>query len=111
MTADPALLTRKECARLLERLAELDELDREMRRPGLLPGSAEPPPLCRASRKNATGEGIGDRLAAESGPGLGHRRAGLLTRGVDRPGTENRPLYDTEVPSRERDYVPVRGEP
>jgi hypothetical protein len=49
MTAD-ALLTREARARLLERLDELDELDREMRRPGLLPGSAEPPPLHHTGR-------------------------------------------------------------
>ena len=45
MTAIADLITREARARLLERLDELDELDRDIRRPGLLSGSAEPPAL------------------------------------------------------------------
>ena len=51
MTALGDLVSREARARLLERLDELDDLDREMRLPGLLSGSAEPPPLHRTSQK------------------------------------------------------------
>jgi hypothetical protein len=50
MTADPALLSRADRERLLERLAEADELNRLMREPGGLPSVPEPVPLCRAGR-------------------------------------------------------------
>lgn len=45
MTALADIITREARTRLLERLDELDDLDRDMRRPGLLPGSAEPSAL------------------------------------------------------------------
>jgi hypothetical protein len=50
MTADPALLAREARARLLERLAELRDLDRLMRESGSLAEPDEPVPLHRAAR-------------------------------------------------------------
>jgi hypothetical protein len=50
MNADTAQLSRPDRRRLLERLAELDVIDREMRRPGTLAATCEPPPLHRAGR-------------------------------------------------------------
>jgi hypothetical protein len=47
MAAHPALLTREARARLLERLAELGDLDRLIRQPGGLPEVPEPVPLHR----------------------------------------------------------------
>ena len=54
MNAIAYLLTRAERQRLEERLAELQDLGREMRRPGSLAGPAEPPPLHRAHCGNDT---------------------------------------------------------
>ena len=47
MTAIADLLTRETRARLLERLDELDGLDRLMRQPGSLAGAPAPGPLHR----------------------------------------------------------------
>lgn len=55
MTADPARLTRGARARLLERLAELGDLDRLMRESGSLASPDEPVPLHR-NRGNAASE-------------------------------------------------------
>lgn len=51
MTALAALLTPADRERLLERLAELRTLDREMRRPGSLASPDEPIALHRATRQ------------------------------------------------------------
>ena len=50
MTTLAALLSRADRERLLERLAELRALDREMRAPGSLAAPDEPVPLHRAGR-------------------------------------------------------------
>lgn len=50
MTTLAALLTPEARSRLLERLRELREVDREMRRPGSLAAPEEPVPLHRAGR-------------------------------------------------------------
>ena len=50
MTAIADLLTRADRRRLLEHLAEVDELDRLMRERGGLPSVPEPVPLHRAGR-------------------------------------------------------------
>jgi hypothetical protein len=47
------LITRAERERLLERLDELEDTDRVMRRPGSLAAPAEPIPLHRAARGEA----------------------------------------------------------
>lgn len=47
---DLAALARADRQRLLEHLAEADELDRLMRQPGGLPSVPEPVPLHRAGR-------------------------------------------------------------
>jgi hypothetical protein len=54
VTAIADLLEPADCQRLKNRLAELVAIDREMRKPGLLPGSAEPPPLHRTNRDTTT---------------------------------------------------------
>jgi hypothetical protein len=54
MTVDATLLTREARRRLLERLAEADELNRLMREPGGLPSVPEPLPLHRTSRDTTT---------------------------------------------------------
>ena len=53
MTAVAALLTPTDRERLLERLRELREVDREMRAPGSLAAPDEPVPLHRAGREDA----------------------------------------------------------
>ena len=45
MTAIADLVSRAERQHLEDRLAELREIDREMRRPGTLAATCEPPPL------------------------------------------------------------------
>ena len=51
MTALAAMLSRADRERLLERLHELRDLDREMRRPGSLASPDEPIALHRATRQ------------------------------------------------------------
>ena len=51
MTAVAAMLTPEARSRLLERLHELRDLDREMRTPGSLAAPGEPVPLHRAGRQ------------------------------------------------------------
>jgi hypothetical protein len=51
MTALADMLSRADHQRLLEHLAEAEELDRLMRQPGGLPAVPEPPPLCRTGRE------------------------------------------------------------
>jgi hypothetical protein len=48
MTADTTLLSRTDRERLAQGLAELDVIDREMRRPGTLAATCEPQPLHRS---------------------------------------------------------------
>jgi hypothetical protein len=50
MTAIADRISRADRQRLLEHLAEADELDRLMRQPGGLPSVPEPVPLHRAAR-------------------------------------------------------------
>jgi hypothetical protein len=52
MTAVADLLTRADRRRLLERLAEADELNRLMREPGGLPSVPKPVPLHRRHQDN-----------------------------------------------------------
>jgi hypothetical protein len=54
MTADPALLSRADRERLLERLAELRALAGLMKERGNLPPAPEPVPLHRTSRDTTT---------------------------------------------------------
>jgi hypothetical protein len=54
MTAIADLLGPADRQRLTDRLAELAAIDREMRKPGLLSGSAEPPPLHRTNHDATT---------------------------------------------------------
>ena len=53
MTALAAMLSRADRERLLERLAELRALDREMRAPGSLAAPEEPVPPHRTGREEA----------------------------------------------------------
>jgi hypothetical protein len=55
MPTDPALFTRAERERLLERLDELCDLADLMRQPGGLPSVREPVPLHRAGRDTPEG--------------------------------------------------------
>jgi len=59
VTTLAAMLSRADRERLLERLAELRRLDREMRAPGSLAAPDEPVPLHRAGR----GAEIAERAA------------------------------------------------
>ena len=73
MTAIAAMLSRADRERLLERLHELRDLDREMRAPGSLAAPSEPLPLHRAGRGTVTER---DRVAnalPAAGAGSGHR--------------------------------------
>jgi len=56
VTAIARLLPDRDRERLLERLAELRELDREMRAPGSLAAPEEPAPLHRAGRGDVSEE-------------------------------------------------------
>jgi hypothetical protein len=53
MTAVANLANSAERVRLLKRLRELEDLDREMRHPGSLASPGEPPPLHRSRHGNA----------------------------------------------------------
>jgi hypothetical protein len=55
MTADTELLSRADRERLVQRLDELADLEREMRRPGGLAEVPEPPPLHRPVRDTHRG--------------------------------------------------------
>lgn len=53
MTAIAAMLARADRERLLERLTELRDADREMRKPGTLAAPGEPVPLHRTTHSTA----------------------------------------------------------
>ena len=64
MTAIAALLSRAERERLLERMAELRDTDRDMRKPGTLAAPGEPVPLHRTPRSRRGAEDA--QMAAEA---------------------------------------------